>query len=391
MMLQALMAYAEREGFDPDFESVPVRWRIPLDANGKWLRSVIPLLADSTAKRPSPKLLLRPFSRSDDVGHGRAYFLCDNLERALAFPVPDNPEKTKSRKINYAFFKGLLREAAEACPDEADRLRAALSFLDDIEELKPVYQSLRDQGCKPTENVDFEVAGDSLLNSTSLQDWWRRRREAERQQMDGIPVMSLASGKMVIPVQTAGKIKGIPGSPPAGANLISQIRGPVQFTFSRSVDPVQPLDLCITRVADVDKPEGEMGRKNLIPYGLYRCHGFISANLAKTPCNFTEDDLAMLFRSLCGRASVKEDFGRNMFMGDESSSHGLMAPRMLVVFKHESALGNAPAHKLFDRITVQLKEKVKEEKQAPRAFNDYDVLIDREQLPKAVELLELLL
>jgi CRISPR-associated protein Csd2 len=170
-----------------------------------------------------------------------------------------------------------------------------------------------------------------------------------------------------------------------------QIRGPVQFTFSRSVDPVQPLDLCITRVADVDKPEGEMGRKNLIPYGLFRCHGFVSANLAIAPCNFTEDDLAMLFRSLCGRASVTEDFSRNMFMGDESSSHGLMAPRMLVVFKHESPLGNAPAHKLFDRITVQLKKKVKAEKQAPRSFNDYDVLIDKEQLPKSVELLELLL
>lgn len=172
-----------------------------------------------------------------------------------------------------------------------------------------------------------------------------------------------------------------------------QIRGPVQFTFSRSVDPVQPLDLGITRVADVEKPEREMGRKNLIPYGLYRCQGFISANLAKAPapCSFSEDDLAMLFRALCGRASVTEDFDRNMFMGDESSSHGLMAPRILVVFKHKSPLGNAPAHKLFDRITVKLKEKVRAEKQAPRAFSDYDVLIDREQLPKTVELLELLL
>src|ERR1039458_9716018 len=112
MMLQALMAYAEREGFDPDFESVPVRWRIPLGATGKWLGSVIPLLADPEARRPSPKRLPRPFSRSDDVGHGRAYFLCDNLERALALPVADNPEKTDSRKVNFAFFKGLLREAA---------------------------------------------------------------------------------------------------------------------------------------------------------------------------------------------------------------------------------------------------------------------------------------
>jgi CRISPR-associated protein Csd1 len=221
MMLQALMAYAEREGFDPDFESVPVRWRIPLGATGKWLGSVIPLLADPEARRPSPKRLPRPFSRSDDVGHGRAYFLCDNLERALALPVADNPEKTDSRKVNFAFFKGLLREAAEACPDEADRLRAVLSFLGDIEELKRVHQSLGDQGCKTTENVDFEVDHQPLLSSHSLQDWWRRRREAERLQMGGTPVMSLASGEMVMPIRTAGKIKGIPGAPPAGANLIS--------------------------------------------------------------------------------------------------------------------------------------------------------------------------
>ena len=170
-----------------------------------------------------------------------------------------------------------------------------------------------------------------------------------------------------------------------------QIRGPVQLTFSRSIDPVQPLDLGITRVADVDKPEGEMGRKNLIPYGLYRCQGFISANLAKPPSNFTEDDLATLFRALCGRASIKEEFGRSMFMGDKSSSHGLMAPRKLIVFKHQSALGNSPAHQLFDRVVVKLKDKVKVEKRAPRSFaDDYDVTINRDGLSKTVELIELL-
>ena len=170
-----------------------------------------------------------------------------------------------------------------------------------------------------------------------------------------------------------------------------QIRGPVQLTFSRSIDPVQPLDLGITRVADVDKPEGEMGRKNLIPYGLYRCQGFISANLAKAPSNFTEDDLATLFRALCGRASIKDEFGRNMFMGDESSSHGLMAPRKLIVFKHQSALGNSPAHQLFDRVLVKLKDKVKAEKRAPRSFaEDYDVTLSSDGLSKTVELIELL-
>lgn len=170
-----------------------------------------------------------------------------------------------------------------------------------------------------------------------------------------------------------------------------QIRGPVQLTFSRSIDPVHSLDLGITRVADVDKPEGEMGRKNLIPYGLYRCQGFVSANLAKAPSNFTEDDLATLFRALCGRASIKEEFGRNMFMGDESSSHGLMAPRKLIVFKHQSALGNSPAHQLFDRVVVKSKDKVKVEKRAPRSFNeDYDISITRDGLSKSVELIELL-
>jgi CRISPR-associated protein Csd2 len=170
-----------------------------------------------------------------------------------------------------------------------------------------------------------------------------------------------------------------------------QIRGPVQLTFSRSIDPVQPLDLGITRVADVDKPEGEMGRKNLIPYGLYRCHGFVSANLAEAPSNFTDDDLATLFRALCGRASPTEELGRNMFMGDESSSHGLMAPRKLVVFKHQSALGNSPAHQLFDRVVVKLKDKVRAEKQAPRSFGeDYEVSIDREGLSQGIEVIELL-
>lgn len=134
-----------------------------------------------------------------------------------------------------------------------------------------------------------------------------------------------------------------------------------------------------------------MGRKNLIPYGLYRCHGFISANLAKPPSNFTEDDLATLFRALCGRASVEEEFGRNMFMGDESSSHGLMAPRKLVVFKHQSALGNSPAHQLFDRVVVKLKDKVKAEKRAPRSFtDDYEVSINCEGLSKSVEPIVLL-
>jgi len=212
MMVQALMAYAEREGFDSDLKLAPVRWRIPLDSEGRLLGSVIPMLEDPNAKRPAPKRL---------VGHGQAYFLCDNLERALAFPIPDDPEKTESRKVNFAFFQSLLKEAAAACPDESPSLKAVLAFLNNQAELKRVHQLLTDNGCKTTENVDFEVTNRPLLSSPALLAWWRKRREAERQQASGGLVMSLASGQMVVPVSTAGKIDGIRGSPPAGANLIS--------------------------------------------------------------------------------------------------------------------------------------------------------------------------
>ena len=221
MMLQALMAYAEREGFDPDFEIVAVRWRLPLDLRGNWLGSVIPLLENPNAKRPIARRLLRPFSRSDDIGHGKAYFLCDSLERSLAFPVLGNPEKTESRKVNFAYFKQLLQEASAGCPEEAEHLNALLVFLNDEKTLQEVHRALREGKCKGSDNVDYEVGGQLLLHSRALQDWWRGRREAERQQAKSALVMSVASGEMVSPVATAGKIKGLRGTPPAGANLIS--------------------------------------------------------------------------------------------------------------------------------------------------------------------------
>jgi CRISPR-associated protein Csd2 len=153
-----------------------------------------------------------------------------------------------------------------------------------------------------------------------------------------------------------------------------QIRGPVQLTFSRSVDRILPLDLPITRVTDVDKEEGEMGRKNLIPYGLYHCHGFISAYLARET-GFSDDDLALFWQALT-----------QMFDHDRSASRGTMAPQKLVVFKHASALGNAPAHKLFERVTVAKKADVT----APRSFADYIVTVNRDGLPAGVEVTEIL-
>ena len=158
-----------------------------------------------------------------------------------------------------------------------------------------------------------------------------------------------------------------------------QVRGPVQLSFSRSLEPILPMDISITRMAvtearELDAPNQTMGRKNLIPYGLYRCHGFISANLSRDT-GFSDDDLNLLWQAL-----------QNMFDLDRSASRGTMAPQRLIVFKHQSALGNAPAHKLFERITVTRKESV----QAARQFSDYEVSINRNDLPENVELVEML-
>jgi CRISPR-associated protein Csd2 len=174
-----------------------------------------------------------------------------------------------------------------------------------------------------------------------------------------------------------------------GANA-GQVRGPVQLSFSRSVDAILPLDLSITRMAvteakEADSPNQTMGRKNLIPYGLYRCHGFISAHLARET-GFNDDDLGVFLKALCGRAVLSEQHGPSMFDNDHSASRGTMSPQKLVVFKHQSMLGNAPAHKLFERVTAKRKAGV----EVARAFSDYDVGVDKSGLPSGVEVLELL-
>ena len=158
-----------------------------------------------------------------------------------------------------------------------------------------------------------------------------------------------------------------------------QVRGPVQLAFATSVEPVVPLEVSITRVAvtnekDLEK-ERTMGRKHILPYGLYRAHGFVSAKLAERS-GFSEDDLALLWRSLV-----------NLFEHDRSAARGEMAARRLIVFKHKNPMGNAPAHTLFDRVTV----KRNGDDSAPaRSFSDYVVGIDREGLQAGVEIVEIL-
>lgn len=163
-----------------------------------------------------------------------------------------------------------------------------------------------------------------------------------------------------------------------------QLRGPVQISFARSIDPVLALDISITRICGTDEQKAtEMGRKAGIPYGLYRCHGFVSAHLCQQT-RFTQDDLDLLFRALCGRATEAEQFQPSMMDSDVSAARRL-TPQKLVAFKHESMLGNAPAHKLFERVVVP---KVG----VARSFDDYKarITVDRANLPAEVKLLELL-
>lgn len=157
-----------------------------------------------------------------------------------------------------------------------------------------------------------------------------------------------------------------------------QVRGPVQMAFASSIDPVVPMEVSITRMAvtnerDLEK-ERTMGRKHIIPYGLYRAHGYISAKLAERS-GFSEDDLELLWRSLI-----------NMFEHDRSAARGEMSARKLIVFKHEHPMGNAPAHRLFDSVHVQ---RVKGEEDTPaRHYSDYRVSIDAEALPSGVSVEE---
>ncbi|MBD5538696.1 MAG: type I-C CRISPR-associated protein Cas7/Csd2 [Desulfovibrio sp.] len=157
-----------------------------------------------------------------------------------------------------------------------------------------------------------------------------------------------------------------------------QVRGPVQFTFARSEDPVVPAEISITRMAVTRQEEAEkgndrtMGRKHIVPYGLYRMEGFISAPLAEKS-GFTEGDAEILWRALA-----------EMFEHDHSAARGKMGTRKLYVFRHDKRLGNAPAQKLFDLVRCRRPEP----DTPPRSFADYEVTVNKAGLPEGVELIE---
>lgn len=157
-----------------------------------------------------------------------------------------------------------------------------------------------------------------------------------------------------------------------------QVRGPVQLGFARSIDPILYQEITITRLAitteaDAERKDTEMGRKSIVPYGLYRCEGYISANLARKTTGFSEEDLQLLWQAIL-----------NMFENDHSAARGKMAVRELIVFKHDSELGNAPAHKLFEAVHVSRVKGV----EVPRSYSDYVVSVD-DVLPAGVTCLRM--
>lgn len=159
-----------------------------------------------------------------------------------------------------------------------------------------------------------------------------------------------------------------------GSLNCGQVRGPVQLGFARSIEPVIPQEITITRVAitteaDAEKKATEMGRKFIIPYGLYRCEGYISANLARKTTGFSEGDLALLWQAIL-----------NMFETDHSAARGNMSVRELIVFKHDTELGAAPAYKLFESVCVKRRAEVL----VARAYSDYDVSIREDAIPAGI-------
>ena len=159
-----------------------------------------------------------------------------------------------------------------------------------------------------------------------------------------------------------------------------QVRGPVQLGFARSIDPIMPQEVAISRLTVATENELEsgkntmLGRKFIVPYALYRVEGHISANLARKTTGFSEDDLSLLWKAII-----------NMFELDHSAARGNMAVRKLIVFKHDSELGNASAYQLFDRVNIQRRDK----ESPARSYSDYEISVDKDTMPDGVSCMEM--
>lgn len=272
------------------------------------------------------------------------------LGEEIRVPVPDDVAETLDE---LTLPEGL---AIDSLPDEDVSVLVMAADLDK----KEVQQWLKEE--KPKKAVaDFIKA--SLRNS-------KARKPTQDETEQGRDRMC----KNYYDIRTFGAVMSLKSAPNCG-----QVRGPVQLTFARSVEPVVSLEHSITRMAVATEAEAEkqhgdnrtMGRKFTIPYALYRCHGFVSAPLAQRT-RFNEDDLDLFWKAL-----------QEMFEHDRSAARGEMTTRKLIVFKHQSALGNEPAHKLFDRVKV---ERNGDASSPARSFADYKVTVDRVSKPDSVDI-----
>ncbi|EKP95536.1 CRISPR-associated protein, Csd2 family [Thermaerobacter subterraneus DSM 13965] len=285
----------------------------------------------------------------------------------------------------------LIREAFESVGYVPPGIDLDPEELDD----QDLVEWLQEKG-----DVGFSVDGKRLLYSGES----RNRRDIQRELTDGLPeehqqlrqkLTRIARRLGDVLNKGAGQVSAREKQEDARKELCrkyydirifgavlstglnaGQVRGPVQFTFARTVDPIQPLDLTITRQARTNtvrmgkKGNAEMGRKPVVPYGLYRAHGYFNPYLAKET-GVTTQDLETLWDAL-----------QNLFEFDRSAARGEMHVRGLIVFTHDNPKGNAPAHKLFDLVTVRRRDGVS----VPRGYHDYAVVIHRDDLPPGVTL-----
>ena len=224
MILEALIHYAERENLgDPDFETVGVRWLIPLDRHGKLAGDPIPLSENPNDKKPRPKAMLRPFTSPNELNQGtKSHFLCDTLERATLFLDPKAGGKTEARIKQNSYFQSLLNEAAQAQPEEADSLNAVLAFLKDLSATAKLHEALTAAKAKPSDNAIFTVDGKDFVASEPLKAFWRtRRRKFAASLKKSQPRICIATGDLAYTLDTTEKIKGVPGGLAQGTNLIS--------------------------------------------------------------------------------------------------------------------------------------------------------------------------
>lgn len=220
------------------------------------------------------------------------------------------------------------------------------------------------------------IKTDKALNDKFAEAYQAAGTEKSKKSADDIEAARKYMCDNYYDVRTFGAVMS------TGDNPCGIVRGPVQLNFARSVDPVYPQEMTITRQAITETKKfkensekvgvmTEMGKKNVVPYALYRAEGYVSAMLAQKSTGFNEDDLALLWDALI-----------NMFEHDHSAARGKVAVRKLIVFKHDSTLGNAPSVVLFDKIKIAKKPGV----EYPRAYSDYDISID-ETMPAGVEMI----